>query len=73
MNYKDMPYVRYFVLTCLLYIVEILLACATNDVGKIFEFISAVCVSCIGRFVILMEEESIMKNVKQILDGDCIH
>jgi hypothetical protein len=30
-------------------------------------------VSCIGRFVILMEEESIMKNVKPILDGDCIH
>jgi len=58
MAYKDMNYMIYIFVTVLLYICEITCAIVMDDIGVIFEFVSAISVSCLcfifpGMFFIL--------------------
>ena len=43
-----MPYWKYFTGTLVLYSVETLIALITDDIGLLFEFISAIAISCIA-------------------------
>ena len=48
MAYKEMDYWKYFTGTTLLYLAEIIIALSTDDIGLLFEFLSAISISCIA-------------------------
>ena len=46
-DYKDMNPKIYYTVTIILYIIVVSCACMMDDIGVIFEFIGAICCSCL--------------------------
>ena len=48
MAYKDMNYCGYIAITLILYALQMIGALVVNDISTVFEFISAIAVTCVG-------------------------
>jgi len=48
LGYKDMKDCYYYPATILLFVMQAVIAILTSNVAIVFDFLSAVCVSCLG-------------------------